>query len=78
MRPEKVWLSDLTPEMVQTDGILKATVYDGATTQYLVSIAPDLSLTVWSRTSRGCGPRTGGSAGDRVDIGWLPEHVSHR
>ena len=29
VRPEKVWLSDLTPDMVQTDGILKATVYGG-------------------------------------------------
>ena len=29
VRPEKMWLSDLTPDMVQTDGILKATVYGG-------------------------------------------------
>ena len=40
VRPEKMWLSDLTPDMVQTDGIVKATVYAGATTTYVLEIAP--------------------------------------
>ena len=32
--------------MVQTDGILKATVYGGATTTYLFEIAPGVEVSV--------------------------------
>ena len=66
VRPEKVWLSDLTPDMVQTDGILKATVYAGATTTYLFEIAPALrfrcSNRITRRGRRSAGPTASASA----------------
>ena len=44
MRPEKIWLTDLTPDMVQTDGTSRPPSYDGATTPYLFEIAPGVQL----------------------------------
>ena len=61
VRPEKIWLSDLTPEMFCVPGTIVATVYHGSTTQHLVSIAPTSPSRSWSRTSPGCGPRTAGT-----------------
>ena len=40
IRPEKIWLSELTPAMVQVPGTVVASSYHGATTQYLVDVAP--------------------------------------
>ena len=61
VRPEKIWLSDLKPDMVQTDGILKATVYGGATTTYLVEIAPGVEISVLEQNLDSVpAPRTAG------------------
>ena len=60
VRPEKIWLSDLTPEMVQTDGLVKATVYGGATTTYLIEIAPGVELAVLEQNLQRPAPRTAG------------------
>ena len=53
--------------MVQTDGILKATVYGGATTTYLFEIAPGIELSVLEQNvdrpaPRSAGPTASGSA----------------
>jgi spermidine/putrescine transport system ATP-binding protein len=75
VRPEKIWISELTPAMYRVPGTIVATSYHGATTQYSVSITPDLTLTVLEqnlpqmRAEDRCHP------GDRVEIGWLPEHT---
>ena len=62
IRPEKIWLSELTPAMVQVPGTVVASSYHGATTQYLVDVAPDVTLTVLEQNL----PRM--STGDR----WTP------
>jgi spermidine/putrescine transport system ATP-binding protein len=75
VRPEKIWLSDHTPAMVRVPGTIAATVYHGATTQYLVSITPELTLTVLEQNLPRMRAEDRWNAGDRVEIGWLPEHT---
>jgi len=74
VRPEKVWLSDLTPDMVQTDGILKATVYGGATTTYLFEIAPGVELSVLEQNLHSARTEERWVDGERVRLGWHAEH----
>ena len=76
VRPEKIWLSDLTPAMFRVPGTIVATTLPRLhhPVPRLDRARPHASPS-WSRTSRGCGPRTGGTPGDRVEIGWLPEHT---
>ncbi len=52
-----------------------STSYHGATTQYLVSIAPDLTLTVLEQNLPRMRAEDRWNPGDRVEIGWLPEHT---
>ena len=74
VRPEKVWLSDLVPAMVQTEGILKATVYGGATTTYLFEIAPGVELSVLEQNLHSARTEERWADGERVRLGWHPEH----
>src|SRR4051794_20723251 len=74
VRPEKIWLSDLTPEMVQTDGVVKATVYGGPTPTYLIEIAPGVELAVLEQNLQRARTEDRWVDGERVRIGWLPEH----
>jgi spermidine/putrescine transport system ATP-binding protein len=74
VRPEKVWLSDLTPDMVQTDGILKATVYGGATTTYLFEIAPGVEISALEQNLHRARTEERWVDGERVRIGWHAEH----
>ena len=74
VRPEKVWLADLTPDMVQTDGILKATVYGGATTTYLFEIAPGVQLSALEQNVHSARTEERWADGERVRIGWHAEH----
>ena len=75
VRPEKIWLSELTPAMFRVPGTIVATIYHGATTQYVVSIAPDLTLTVLEQNLPRMRAEDRWNPGDRVEIGWLPEHT---
>ena len=74
VRPEKVWLSDLKPDMVQTDGILRATVYGGATTTYLFEIAPGVEISVLEQNLHPARAEERWVDGERVRIGWRAEH----
>jgi spermidine/putrescine transport system ATP-binding protein len=75
VRPEKIWLSELTPEMFRLPGTIMATTYHGATTQYLVSIGPDLELTVLEQNLPRMRVEDRWSPGDKVQLGWLPQHT---
>jgi spermidine/putrescine transport system ATP-binding protein len=75
VRPEKIWLSELTPEMFRVPGTIVATTYHGATTQYVVSIGPDLDLTVLEQNLPRMRAEDRWNPGDRVQLGWLPEHT---
>jgi spermidine/putrescine transport system ATP-binding protein len=75
VRPEKIWLSELTPEMFRVPGTIASTVYHGATTQYLVSLTPELTLTVLEQNLPRMRAEDRWNPGDRVELGWLPEHT---
>ena len=75
VRPEKIWLSDLTSAMVQVPGTVVSSSYHGATTQYLVEVAPGVTLTVLEQNLPRMSPEERWTPGSRVQIGWLPEHA---
>ena len=60
--------------MVQTDGLLKATVYGGATTTYLFEIAPGIELSVLEQNLDPARTEERWADGERVRIGWHPDH----
>ncbi|GAB6984978.1 ABC transporter ATP-binding protein [Nocardioides pyridinolyticus] len=75
VRPEKIWLTELTPRMYRLPGTIVATSYHGATTQYLVAIAPGLTLTVLEQNLPRMRAEDRWQPGDLVEVGWLPEHT---
>ena len=75
VRPEKIWLSEHTPDMFRLPGTIASTSYHGATTRYLVSIAPELTLTVIEQNLPRMRAEDRWEPGDRVELGWLPEHT---
>ena len=75
VRPEKIWITDLTPDMYRVPGTIVATSYHGATTQYVVSIAPELTLTVLEQNLPRMRTEDRWQPGDRIEMGWLPEHT---
>src|SRR4051794_31716843 len=75
IRPEKIWLSELTPAMVQVPGTVVASTYHGATTQYVVQVAPDVMLTVLEQNLPRMSTGDRWTPGSRVQLGWLPEHT---
>jgi len=75
IRPEKIWMSDFTEAMVQTPGTIVSTSYHGSTTQYLVSVGTDVTITVLEQNLPRMRADNRWEAGDRVQIGWHPEHA---
>jgi spermidine/putrescine transport system ATP-binding protein len=75
IRPEKIWMSDFTPAMVQTPGTIVSTSYHGSTTQYLVSVGTGVTVTVLEQNLPRMRADNRWEPGDRVQIGWLPEHA---
>jgi spermidine/putrescine transport system ATP-binding protein len=75
IRPEKIWISELTPAMVQVPGTVVASSYHGATTQYLVQVSPEVTVTVLEQNLPRMSTGDRWSPGSRVLIGWLPEHT---
>jgi spermidine/putrescine transport system ATP-binding protein len=75
IRPEKIWLSELTAAMVQVPGTVLTSTYHGATTQYLVQVAPDVTLTVLEQNLPRMNAGDRWTPGSRVRLGWLPEHT---
>ncbi len=75
VRPEKIWLSDIKPDMVQTDGILKATVYGGATTTYLIEIAPGVEISALEQNIDSMRTDDRWADGERIRVGWRTDHI---
>ncbi len=75
IRPEKIWISELTPAMVQVPATVVSSTYHGATTQYLVEVAPGVHLTVLEQNLPRMNVEGRWTPGSRVQLGWLPEHA---
>ncbi|RST07774.1 ABC transporter ATP-binding protein [Streptomyces sp. WAC07149] len=74
IRPEKIWLSDLEPGMARAAGIVRETVYSGPTTTYLIELAPGVTVSVLEQNTDRSRMEDRWSGGERVEIGWKPEH----
>ncbi len=74
IRPEKIWLSDFTPDMAMVSGVVRETVYSGPTTTYLIELAPGVTVSVLEQNTDRSRMEDRWSGGERVDIGWRPEH----
>jgi spermidine/putrescine transport system ATP-binding protein len=75
VRPEKIWMYELEPGMVRASGTVAATVYHGATTQYLVDVAPGVRLTVLEQNLSRARNEDRWREGDTVELGWQPDHA---
>jgi spermidine/putrescine transport system ATP-binding protein len=75
VRPEKIWMSEFEAHMVRVRGTVAATVYHGATTQYLVDVAPGVRITVLEQNLARSRNEDRWSDGDDVELGWQPEHA---
>ncbi|MFJ3876334.1 ABC transporter ATP-binding protein [Streptomyces sp. NPDC090077] len=74
IRPEKIWLSDLEPDMARVTGVVRETVYGGPTTTYLIELAPGVTVSVLEQNTVRSRREDRWSGGERVEIGWKPEH----
>ena len=75
IRPEKIWLSDLTPAMVRVPGTVRSSSYHGSTTQYVVELAAGVEVTVLEQNLPRMSADGRWTPGSRVQLGWLPEHA---
>ena len=75
VRPEKIWMSDFDASMIRVPGTVTSTVYHGATTQYLIEIASGVTITVLEQNIPRMRHEDRWDDGDRVELGWSPEHV---
>ncbi|MFE9330395.1 ABC transporter ATP-binding protein [Streptomyces sp. NPDC006925] len=74
IRPEKIWLSDLAPGMARVNGVVRATVYSGPTTTYLIELAPGVTVSVLEQNTDRSRMEDRWSGGEHVEVGWFPEH----
>ena len=74
VRPEKIWLDDLEDGMVSVDGTIVERVYVGTTTQVIVELAPGVRLVALEQNTARARPDNRWEIGDRVRLGWHPEH----
>ncbi|MEU6944604.1 ABC transporter ATP-binding protein [Streptomyces sp. NPDC046316] len=74
IRPEKIWLSDLEPDMARVSGVVRETVYCGPTTTYLIELAPGVTVSVLEQNTDRSRMEDRWSGGEHVEVGWKPEH----
>ncbi|MBG0850507.1 ABC transporter ATP-binding protein [Streptomyces spinoverrucosus] len=74
IRPEKIWLSELTPDMARVTGVVRETVYSGPTTTYLIELAPGVTVSVLEQNTYRSRMEDRWCGGESVEIGWRPEH----
>jgi spermidine/putrescine transport system ATP-binding protein len=74
VRPEKLWIDELEPGMAQVEGTIAERVYLGTTTQLIVELGPDARLVALEQNTARARADDRWELGDRVRIGWLPEH----
>jgi spermidine/putrescine transport system ATP-binding protein len=74
VRPEKIWLDELETGMVSVEGTIVERVYVGTTTRVIVELAPGLRLVALEQNTARARPDDRWEIGDRVRLGWHPEH----
>jgi spermidine/putrescine transport system ATP-binding protein len=74
IRPEKLWIDELEPGMAEVEGTIAERVYLGTTTQLIVELGPDARLVALEQNTARARSDDRWELGDRVRIGWRPEH----
>ena len=74
VRPEKIWLDQLEPGMVSLEGSIVERVYVGTTTQVIVELEPGVRLVALEQNTARVEVHDRWNIGDRVRLGWHPEH----
>jgi len=74
IRPEKIWLDEVEDGMVSLDGTIVERVYVGTTTQVIVELAPGARLVALEQNTARAQSDDRWEIGERVKVGWHPEH----
>jgi spermidine/putrescine transport system ATP-binding protein len=74
VRPEKLWIDELEPGMAEVEGTIAQRVYLGTATQLIVELGPGARLVALEQNTARARADDRWELGDRVRIGWLPEH----
>jgi spermidine/putrescine transport system ATP-binding protein len=75
VRPEKILLDELEEGMASVEGTIVERVYVGTTTQVIVEIAPGTRLVALEQNTARARSDDRWEIGDRVKLGWHPEHA---
>jgi spermidine/putrescine transport system ATP-binding protein len=75
VRPEKIWLDELEDGMVELDGTVVERVYVGTTTQVIVELGPGARVVALEQNTARARDDDRWEIGDRVKLGWHPEHA---
>jgi spermidine/putrescine transport system ATP-binding protein len=74
VRPEKLFVEELEPGMATVEGTIAERVYMGTVTQLIVELAPGARLVALEQNTARARADDRWELGDRVRVGWLPEH----
>jgi spermidine/putrescine transport system ATP-binding protein len=74
VRPEKLLVDELEPGMAEVQGTIAERVYMGTGTQLIVELAPGSRLVALEQNTARARADDRWELGDRVRIGWHPEH----
>jgi spermidine/putrescine transport system ATP-binding protein len=75
VRPEKIWLGELEDGMTVREGTVVERVYVGTTTQVIVELSPGVRLVALEQNTARQRSDDRWEIGQRVKLGWLPEHA---
>jgi spermidine/putrescine transport system ATP-binding protein len=75
IRPEKIWLGELEEGMTAMEGTVVERVYVGTTTQVILELAPGVRLVALEQNTARARSDDRWEIGDRVTLGWHPEHA---
>jgi spermidine/putrescine transport system ATP-binding protein len=75
VRPEKIWLGELEEGMTVREGTVVERVYVGTTTQVIVELSPGVRLVALEQNTARQRSDDRWEIGQRVKLGWLPEHA---
>ena len=74
VRPEKIWLDSAEDGMVRLSGTIAERVYVGTATQVIVELEGGVRVVALEQNTQRARADDRWEIGDRVTIGWLPEH----
>jgi spermidine/putrescine transport system ATP-binding protein len=75
VRPEKIWLGDLENGMTSMEGTVVERVYVGTTTQVIVELESGVRLVALEQNTARARDDDRWEIGERVKLGWHPEHA---